>query len=87
MVIHPNVYKKAQEEIDRVVGPDRLPDIQDRDSLPYLRCIILELYRYELSVQIQRGVPYSRAFTTIRYLSPTPLGKYNGIIPFVHTFI
>lgn len=45
MVIHQNVYKKAQEEMDRVVGPDRLPDIQDRESLPYLRCIILELYR------------------------------------------
>ena len=46
MVIHQDVFKKAQEELDCVVGQDRLPDIRDRESLPYLRCLTLELYRY-----------------------------------------
>ena len=40
------MFKKAQEEIDRVIGPDRLPDIDDRDSLPYINCIVKETYRY-----------------------------------------
>jgi len=40
MVLHPEVYKKAQAEIDRVVGETRLPDYEDRDSLPYLECIL-----------------------------------------------
>ena len=35
MILYPDVQKKAQEEIDRVVGSDRLPDFQDRKSLPY----------------------------------------------------
>lgn len=46
MTKHPEVFKKAQEEIDRVIGPDRLPDFDDRDSLPYLNCLIKEVYRY-----------------------------------------
>ena len=29
MVLHPEVQKKAQEELDSVVGPDRLPDLDE----------------------------------------------------------
>lgn len=32
---HPEVLKKAQQEIDAVVGQDRLPGFEDRKSLPY----------------------------------------------------
>ena len=45
MVLNPEVFAKAQEEMDRVVGRDRLPTIEDRDSLPYLECILKETYR------------------------------------------
>jgi len=45
MLHHPDVYRKAQEEIDRVIGNERLPDLTDRDSLPYLGALVLELYR------------------------------------------
>lgn len=45
MVLHPDVFKKAQAELDRVVGHDRLPDLHDRASLPYLDCVIKEVYR------------------------------------------
>jgi hypothetical protein len=30
MLLYPDVQKKAQEEIDRVVGRDRLPNLNDR---------------------------------------------------------
>ncbi|KAI0782100.1 cytochrome P450 monooxygenase [Abortiporus biennis] len=46
MIKYPEVFKKAQEEIDRVVGPDRLPEYEDRDSLKYLNAVIKELYRW-----------------------------------------
>ncbi|TFY58716.1 hypothetical protein EVJ58_g6245 [Rhodofomes roseus] len=46
MVLHPEVYKQAQDEMDRVVGHDRLPTLEDRDSLPYLECIQKETYRW-----------------------------------------
>jgi hypothetical protein len=45
MVLHPDVFAKAQTEIDRVVGSDRLPDFQDRNSLPYVECVVKEVYR------------------------------------------
>lgn len=45
MLHHPDVYCKAQEEIDRVIGYERLPELADRDSLPYFEAVIMELYR------------------------------------------
>lgn len=45
MVRHPEIFKKAQAEMDSVVGPDRLPQLDDRKDLPYLNCIIQEAYR------------------------------------------
>lgn len=49
MLTHPDIQEKAREEIDRVVGRDRLPDFNDRDSLQYVRCIIDEVLRYVLT--------------------------------------
>jgi len=46
MTLHPEVQKKAQEELDKVVGKNRFPTFQDRDSLPYLECILKEIYRW-----------------------------------------
>lgn len=42
MIMFPDVQKKAKEEIDRVVGPDRLPDDTDAVNLPYVRQVIQE---------------------------------------------
>ncbi|TFK64017.1 cytochrome P450 [Pluteus cervinus] len=46
MVLHPEVMKKAQSELDRVVGRERVPDFSDRDKLPYIRAMIKELLRW-----------------------------------------
>ena len=45
MVQHPDVYQKVQEEMDEVVGNDRLPTLDDRNHLPYLECILKEVLR------------------------------------------
>ncbi|TFY60467.1 hypothetical protein EVJ58_g5135 [Rhodofomes roseus] len=45
MVLHPEVYTKVQDKVDRVVGNDRLPEPGDRSSLPYLECVLREVYR------------------------------------------
>jgi cytochrome P450 len=47
MVLYPDVQRKAQEEIDRVVGPDRLPDHNDRESLPYIEAVVKETMRWQ----------------------------------------
>ncbi|KAF8959261.1 cytochrome P450 [Flammula alnicola] len=46
MAIHPEIQRKAQEEIDRVVGSARLPDFGDRPSLPYIEAIYREILRW-----------------------------------------
>lgn len=46
MTLHPDVQKRAHEEIDRVVGPGRLPTFADRSSLPYIECILKESLRW-----------------------------------------
>ncbi|EUC61288.1 cytochrome P450 family protein [Rhizoctonia solani AG-3 Rhs1AP] len=46
MLLYPKVAEKAREEIDRVVGADRLPTISDRPDLPYLECVLLETLRW-----------------------------------------
>ena len=48
MALYPEVQKKAQAEIDSVVGPNRLPDFHDRPSLPYINAVIKESSRWNL---------------------------------------
>ena len=48
MVLFPDVQSKAQEELDRVVGPGRLPTFDDRDHLPYLAAVYNELMRWHV---------------------------------------
>jgi cytochrome P450 len=46
MSVCPEVQKKAQEEIDRVVGNSRLPTFSDRENLPYVDAIVKEILRW-----------------------------------------
>lgn len=44
--IHPEVQKKAQEELDKVVGKDNLPSIRNQKDLPYVNAICKEILRW-----------------------------------------
>ncbi|KAG1879755.1 cytochrome P450 [Suillus subluteus] len=48
MTLFPDVQKKAQAEIDAVVGPDRLPSFADRDYLPYTEALVKEVLRWNV---------------------------------------
>jgi len=45
MTLHPEVQKKAQAEIDQV-AIDRLPTLDDYDSLPYTKALVKETLRW-----------------------------------------
>ena len=47
MVKNPRIWKRAQAEIDATVGTDRLPEYDDRPSLPYVDAIIRETLRWK----------------------------------------
>jgi hypothetical protein len=45
-MLFPEFLSVAQEEIDRVIGHDRLPNFGDKGSLPFIDCICLEILRW-----------------------------------------
>jgi cytochrome P450 len=46
MLVYPDVQRKAQEEVDRVIGHDRLPEIDDAPQLPYVQAVVNECLRW-----------------------------------------
>ncbi|KAF8803765.1 cytochrome P450 [Phlegmacium glaucopus] len=46
LALHPEVVRKAQAEIDAVVGNDRLPTFMDRPYLPYINALTMEVFRW-----------------------------------------
>lgn len=56
MTLFPEAQKRGQEEIDRVIGRDRLPDFEDRENLPYVDAIYKECLRWHQPLPL--GVPH-----------------------------
>lgn len=46
MTVFPDVQKKAQEELDRVIGGNRLPNASDKGKLPYIEAVMKESHRW-----------------------------------------
>jgi cytochrome P450 len=56
-VLHPESVEKAQEELDTVVGKDRLPSFDDTPNLPYVNAFIKEVFRWRPVLPM--GIPHS----------------------------
>ncbi|TFY78585.1 hypothetical protein EWM64_g5427 [Hericium alpestre] len=48
MTLHPEVQKKAQDELETVIGSDRLPTFSDQGSLPYVDALMKEVLRWRI---------------------------------------
>ena len=46
MVLFPGSQRKAQDELDKVVGFNRLPGYEDRDNLHYINALCKEVLRW-----------------------------------------
>ncbi|KAG9304095.1 hypothetical protein G9A89_006005 [Geosiphon pyriformis] len=57
---NPKFQQKAHEELDRVVGHERLPNMSDFNSLPYIRSLVKETLRWV--------PPVTKHFYTLRFL-------------------
>ncbi len=58
MCAFPEVQKKAQQDIDSVVGDGRLPNWEDEAQLPYIRACVDEALRWR-TVTILGGIPHA----------------------------
>lgn len=60
MTMFPEVAKKAQAELDSVIGTDRLPEAADRKQLPYIDALVKEVVRWNTVTPTGRFrvVPY-----------------------------
>ena len=56
-VLHPNSVGKAQEELDSVVGQNRLPSFDDTPNLPFVNAFIKEVLRWRPVLPM--GLPHS----------------------------
>ncbi|KAJ7578073.1 cytochrome P450 [Mycena floridula] len=56
MTLNPRVVEKAQEELDRIVGRDRLPTHEDAPNLPYIEAILRETFRFRPVLPL--GLPH-----------------------------
>ena len=56
MVAFPETQKRAQAELDAVVGRSRIPSFSDLPSLPYLRAMVKEVLRWRSILPV--GIPH-----------------------------
>jgi cytochrome P450 len=52
LALYPQVQRRAQAELDVVVGRDRLPTFDDRPRLPYVEALCKELLRWQMVTPI-----------------------------------
>ncbi|KAI9759959.1 MAG: hypothetical protein M4579_001992 [Chaenotheca gracillima] len=57
-ITHPHALKKAQEELDTVIGRDRTPNFNDEANLPYVRALVKEVLRWR-PVAVLGGTPHA----------------------------
>jgi cytochrome P450 len=56
MVAHPEIQKRAQAELDAVVGRSRMPTFSDASSLPYIQALVKETLRWRAPAPL--GIPH-----------------------------
>lgn len=60
MLLFPEAKRKAQAELDAVVGRDRLPTFEDRKNLPYIRAMVKEVLRWRPVGPLGKSFCHSR---------------------------
>lgn len=70
MALFPEVQRKAQQELDTVVGSDRLPQFRDREDLVYINALVKEVLRWHPVVPINLAHSPTQDDTCERYRIP-----------------
>ncbi len=65
MLMNPDAQTKAQEEIDRVIGTDRLPTFDDEPELPYVSAFSKEVFRWQQAAPFGMRAHISSTLTSM----------------------
>ncbi|KHN97557.1 Cytochrome P450 [Metarhizium album ARSEF 1941] len=82
MILFPQVQRKAQKEMDEVLGPCRLPSPSDRQRLPYMDALVKEAYRWSPAIPLGLAHATSEEVVCSGYFVP----KGSIILPCVWWF-
>ncbi len=52
MVLNPEIQRRGRQEILCVIGKERLPQLSDQNSLPFVAAIVQECFRWNPSVPL-----------------------------------
>ncbi|XP_005082857.1 cytochrome P450 2U1 [Mesocricetus auratus] len=77
MSLNPDVQKKVHEEIERVIGCDRVPSLTDKAQMPYTEATIMEVQR--LSMVVPLAIPHMTSEKTV--LQGYTIPKGTVVIP------
>ncbi|KAG8686613.1 hypothetical protein FRC11_008691 [Ceratobasidium sp. 423] len=58
LAMHPEIQSKAQAEVDSVLRGNRLPDMDDRESMPYIQSIVKEVLRWRSVTPLGTPTPF-----------------------------
>ena len=58
MVLYPEVMRKAQAELDNIVGRGRVPAFGDQKDLPYVDALVKEVLRWRPVAPLGASVAY-----------------------------
>jgi len=67
--MHPEAQSKAFEEINRVIGPDRLPTLADMENLPYMEALWKETLRWSPPVPSSESQMYRSHYRVVISIS------------------
>lgn len=69
ITIYPEVAAVAQAEIDSVVGADRFPSFSDRNNLPFVNALVLEVLRWHSVVPLGMLFPSPLGYNALKLIS------------------
>ncbi|XKL64575.1 hypothetical protein PGB90_004661 [Kerria lacca] len=70
VALNPHVQKKIHEELDRIIGKNRIPKLEDKQNLPYCEAVIYETLRINPTSGLGNGHIVSEDTKFYRYLIP-----------------
>ena len=85
MTLHPDVQRQAQAEIDRVIGNDRFPTLDDQSSLPYLDALMKEVFRWNPVGPLGKSTPSQNDGTLSPFILKTLTTRAPPGVPHVST--